>query len=87
MGQRCTGFYSGRVANAIASAVADQGGVLTTKDLESHKSAFVEPVSCVYRGHRVYETPPPTQACPILLRCTAAAPPACLAGALLACEA
>lgn len=55
------GFYTGRIADAIAAAVAEEGGVLTSQDLQKHSSTFVEPVSSVYRGHRVYETPPPTQ--------------------------
>lgn len=61
------GFYQGRIADAIAAAVAEEDGVLSTKDLAAHKSSFVEPVSTVYRGHRVYETPPPTQGIAALL--------------------
>ena len=34
------GFYSGRNASAIVSAVAEHGGVLTLADLHSHRTAF-----------------------------------------------
>lgn len=54
------GFYKGRIAQAIVSAVAEFGGVLSTDDLASHETAFEAPASAVYRGVRLYETPPPT---------------------------
>ena len=57
----CTGFYSGPVAAAIAEAVQSRQGVLTEDDLAAHRSAIVPPISTVYKGHRVYEVPPPTQ--------------------------
>ena len=34
------GFYSGRIASAIVSAVAEHGGVLTLPDLHAHRTAF-----------------------------------------------
>ena len=55
------GFYSGPVAAAIAEAVCSRRGVLTEGDLAAHRSAVVPPISTVYKGHRVYEVPPPTQ--------------------------
>ena len=55
------GFYSGPVAAAIAEAVLSRPGVLTEGDLAAHRSAVVPPISTVYKGHRVYEVPPPTQ--------------------------
>ena len=57
-----TGFYSGKVAAAIAEAVQSRQGVLTEDDLAAHQTAVVPPISTVYKGHRVYEVPPPTQA-------------------------
>ncbi len=40
----------------------ERKGVMTAEDLAAHRTAFVEPISTTYRGHRVYEVPPPTQA-------------------------
>ena len=58
------------MAAAIAEAVQSRQGVLTEADLAAHRSAVVPPISTVYKGHRVYEVPPPTQ---VLRRSQAAA--------------
>ena len=55
------GFYKGRIAEAIISAIRSRGGVMTHEDLTTHRSMFTRPISTTYRGLRVYETPPPTQ--------------------------
>ena len=55
------GFYSGPVAKAIAEAVCSRQGVMTEADLAAHRTAVVAPISTNYKGHRVYEVPPPTQ--------------------------
>jgi gamma-glutamyltranspeptidase/glutathione hydrolase len=54
------GFYSGQIAKAIVEAVAEFGGVLDLDDLDHHKTASDDPISIVFRGYRIYETPPPT---------------------------
>ncbi len=54
------GFYSGRIAEAIVAAAQEYGGVLDQDDLDYHSTAYEEPSSAVYKGIRVYETPPPT---------------------------
>ena len=51
-------FYQGEVANVTASFVQQHGGFLSTEDLASHKSEWVEPVSTDYRGMTVWELPP-----------------------------
>ena len=53
-------FYSGTIADAIVEAVAAYGGVLNKSDLQAHKTAREAPISAVFKGIRVYETPPPT---------------------------
>eukprot|EP00105_Crassostrea_gigas_P040115 XP_019924263.1 PREDICTED: uncharacterized protein LOC105331781 [Crassostrea gigas] len=52
------GFYSGRVAKAIAEVVQQHGGVMTTEDLASHVTTFEDPISADYKGYRVWEVPP-----------------------------
>src|ERR671937_2301399 len=53
-------FYTGRVARAIAERLA-RDGFLTPEDLAEHTGEWGEPIATMYRGVRVYETPPPTQ--------------------------
>jgi len=59
-------FYRGRVARAIAARMADEG-FLTAEDLAAHTGAWGEPISARYRGHTVWQTPPPTQGLAALL--------------------
>ena len=51
-------FYKGEIAKAIGKFIKKQGGFLSFKDLASHKSEWVEPVSINYRGYDVWELPP-----------------------------
>ena len=51
-------FYTGEIAETIASFIQDQGGYLSVSDLSSHVSQWVEPVSVNYRGYDVWELPP-----------------------------
>jgi len=59
-------FYRGRVAQAIARRL-EHDGFLTGEDLASHEGEWGEPLAIDYRGHVVYETPPPTQGLAALL--------------------
>ena len=51
-------FYKGPLANQIASFVQDHGGWLSTEDLASHTSTWVEPIHTDYRGVTCWECPP-----------------------------
>ena len=51
-------FYKGDIARAIDAYMAEQGGLLTFKDLAAHESEWVTPVSTNYRGWDLYELPP-----------------------------
>ena len=61
------GFSSGRIAEAIIQATQDNGGVLTLEDLADHRTAHADPISTVYRGVRVYQTPPSSHGLAVLL--------------------
>jgi gamma-glutamyltranspeptidase/glutathione hydrolase len=61
------GFYSGPVAEAIVAAVKEYGGDLTLEDLASHETYEEAPISTVYKGIRVYQTPPPSHGLSVLL--------------------
>ena len=56
-----SGFYRGEIAAAIVSAIATRHGLVTAKDLATHRSHWVDPIAMKYRDVTVYELPPPTQ--------------------------
>jgi gamma-glutamyltranspeptidase/glutathione hydrolase len=51
-------FYQGEVAQKIAQAIQDEGGVLTTDDLAAQAAEWVEPISVQYKGYDLFELPP-----------------------------
>lgn len=52
------GFYKGEVAKAIVDELNKRGHVLSTSDLENHKSTFVEPINYEFLNHKLWEIPP-----------------------------
>ena len=52
------GFYKGRIAEAIVEVVQKNGGVLSTKDLANHSTAYVVPINTEFKGVKVWEIPP-----------------------------
>lgn len=54
-------FYRGEVGAAIAVAIAKRNGLVTARDLASHRSEWVETVTMPYRDAVVHQLPPPTQ--------------------------
>ena len=51
-------FYKGEIAETIGNFMKEQGGFLSAKDLATHQSQWVTPVSVNYRGYDVWELPP-----------------------------
>ena len=51
-------FYRGSIAKRMAEYSAKNGGYLTMRDFDEHRSEWVDPVSTSYRGHEVWELPP-----------------------------
>jgi gamma-glutamyltranspeptidase/glutathione hydrolase len=62
-------FYSetGSIARAIANYSSYLGGFLALDDLKTHKGEWVQPLSTLYHGYRIYELPPNTQGIAALL--------------------
>ncbi|MFB6196514.1 MAG: gamma-glutamyltransferase, partial [Haloplanus sp.] len=54
-------FYEGPLADRIAEAVRERGGVLAAEDLAGFDPEYVDPVSTTYGGAEVYELPPNNQ--------------------------
>jgi gamma-glutamyltranspeptidase/glutathione hydrolase len=54
-------FYEGPLAERIARAVRERGGLLAADDLAGFDPEYVDPVSTTYRGAEVYELPPNNQ--------------------------
>lgn len=59
-------FYKGDIAKTIDAFMKKNGGFLSYKDLANHTSTWVEPVSTIYRGYRVWELPPNGQGITVL---------------------
>jgi gamma-glutamyltranspeptidase/glutathione hydrolase len=59
-------FYKGEIARTMVDYIREQGGFLSMKDLEDHKSEWVDPVSTNYRGYDVWELPPNGQGIAVL---------------------
>ena len=54
------GFYEGAVAEKLAKAVQDAGGIMTSDDLKSYQPAIRVPVRGSYRGYDIVSMPPPS---------------------------
>src|SRR5487761_467220 len=51
-------FYQGALARRIVAFSRAQGGAMTRADLAAYSAEWVQPLSTVYHGWRVYELPP-----------------------------
>jgi gamma-glutamyltranspeptidase/glutathione hydrolase len=51
-------FYKGAIAEELARAVSETGGLLEAEDLAAHRGQWVEPISTPYHGVRLFEIPP-----------------------------
>lgn len=54
-----TEFYDGETAQRIVAAAAAHGSPMTLDDLRNYKARIAEPLSVMYRGHKIYSSPPP----------------------------
>jgi gamma-glutamyltranspeptidase / glutathione hydrolase len=59
-------FYKGKIAREIVAFSQRSGGLFTLRDFADHTSTWVEPVGTTYRGHVVWELPPPCQGIAVL---------------------
>lgn len=52
------GFYQSQVSQSIVDELNRRGHPMTLKDLASHESTFVKPISYEFLGHKLWEIPP-----------------------------
>jgi gamma-glutamyltranspeptidase/glutathione hydrolase len=61
------GFYQGPVAEKLAKAITDAGGIMTTDDLKSYAAVIRTPVRGSYRGYDIVSMPQPSSGGVVLL--------------------
>ncbi len=61
------GFYEGPVAERLAKAVRDGGGLMTSDDLKSYQAVIRPPVRGTYRGYDIVSMPLPSSGGTVLL--------------------
>jgi gamma-glutamyltranspeptidase len=54
-------YYRGAIGRELVRALSAVGGLLSTEDLATHQSEWVEPLSLQYRDIDVFELPPNSQ--------------------------
>lgn len=54
------GFYEGQVAEKLAKAVTDAGGIMTAADLKAYQPVIRAPVRGTYRGYDIVSMPLPS---------------------------
>ena len=65
--QGTRGFYEGAVAEKLAKAVRDAGGIMTADDLKSYQAILRAPVRGTYRGYDIVAMPLPSSGGTVLL--------------------
>jgi gamma-glutamyltranspeptidase/glutathione hydrolase len=53
-------FYEGKVAEAMARAMKDGGGLITLEDLKGYRAKWRVPFEYEYRGRKIVGMPPPS---------------------------
>jgi gamma-glutamyltranspeptidase/glutathione hydrolase len=61
------GFYEGSVADKLAKAIRDAGGIITTDDLKAYQAVIRTPVRGTYRGYDIVSMPLPSSGGVVLL--------------------
>ncbi|MDW7691896.1 gamma-glutamyltransferase [Flammeovirgaceae bacterium SG7u.111] len=54
------GFYAGETAKLIVEEMERGGGIMTEEDLAAYSAVWREPVTGVYKGHKVISMSPPS---------------------------
>ncbi len=63
----CSTYYEGSLLDTIVRGIEAEGGILTADDFRKHRSTWDQPLCTEYRGTKIYETAPNSQAATVLL--------------------
>jgi gamma-glutamyltranspeptidase len=61
-------FYRGEIGQALVKCSRENGGLFTEKDLEDHRSTWVEPIETAHEGYRICVVPPNSQGIALLMQ-------------------
>jgi gamma-glutamyltranspeptidase / glutathione hydrolase len=61
------GFYEGPVADKLAAAIRDAGGIMTSDDLKSYSAVVRAPMRGSYRGYDIISMPQPSSGGVVLI--------------------
>ena len=61
------GFYEGPVAEKLAKAIKDAGGIMTLEDLKAYQPVIRAPVRGIYRGYDIVSMPLPSSGGTVLV--------------------
>ena len=61
-------FYRGEIGRALVKCSRENEGLFAEKDLEDHRSTWVEPIETVYKGYRICVVPPNSQGIALLMQ-------------------
>ena len=53
-------FYKGQTANIIVDQVQKLGGIITKEDLANYEVKWRDPITFMYKGHKIISMPPPS---------------------------
>lgn len=53
-------FYQGKIAEQIVAEMAQNGGLITRKDLADYKTLERQPISSSYKGYEIFSMPAPS---------------------------
>ncbi|NIS61140.1 MAG: gamma-glutamyltransferase [Proteobacteria bacterium] len=61
-------FYQGEIGRALVKCSRESGGLFVEKDLEDHRSTWVQPIETTYKGYRICAIPPNSQGIALLMQ-------------------
>lgn len=61
-------FYRGEIGKALVKCSGENDGLFAEKDLEDHRSTWVEPIETTYKGYRICVVPPNSQGIALLMQ-------------------
>jgi len=53
-------FYKGKTADILVEQVQKLGGIITKEDLANYEAQWRDPITFMYKGHKIISMPPPS---------------------------